>query len=170
MLISAFNAYQSDNMACLMLISVDKTWNRFISNRPLLRRRSVQLEFFVPTKCKTQCFRFISLMHETLKGNWSYDTTTSQSKRSCFVCFFLARRYWLRRTELEMPSVERAMEAHWVWQEQLAFLREYSWDHAFEDVLTLFEVSGCKFWQCLGETVTAQQLDPLDPQLWIKGG
>jgi hypothetical protein len=25
MLISAFNAYQSDDMACLMLISVDKT-------------------------------------------------------------------------------------------------------------------------------------------------
>ena len=25
MLISVFNAYQSDNMACLMLISVDKT-------------------------------------------------------------------------------------------------------------------------------------------------
>ena len=78
--------------------------------------------------------------------------------------------YWLQWTELEMPSVEWAMEARWVWWEQLAFLWKYTRDHAFEDVLTAFEVSGCKFWQCLGDTVAAQQLDPLDPQLWIKGG
>jgi len=63
MLISAFNAYQSDNTACLMLIIVDKTWNRFISKRPLFRQRSVQLKFFVPAKCKTRCFRYISLMY-----------------------------------------------------------------------------------------------------------
>ncbi len=62
MLISAFNAYQSDDMACLMLISVDKTWNRFISQRPLFRGRSVQLEFFVPAKSKTRRFRLNSLM------------------------------------------------------------------------------------------------------------
>jgi len=52
----------------------------------------------------------------------------------------------------------------------VGFLWKYTRDHVFEDVLTAFEVSGCKFWQCLGDTVAAQQLDPLDPQLWIKGG
>ena len=57
MLISAFNAYQLDNTACLMLIIVDKTWIRFFSKRPLFRQRSVQLEFFVPAKYKTRHFR-----------------------------------------------------------------------------------------------------------------
>ena len=49
-----------------MLISVDKTRNRFISNRPLFRQRSVQLEFFVPAKCKTLC-SFIYLTYPLRK-------------------------------------------------------------------------------------------------------
>ena len=62
----AFNAHQLDDMACLMLISVDKTWNRFILNRPLFWQQSVQLEYFVPAKCKTRRFRFISLITDLL--------------------------------------------------------------------------------------------------------
>jgi hypothetical protein len=42
-----------------------------------------------------------------LKGTWSEDKTISVSRSSCFVCFFFARRYRLRRTELERPSVDR---------------------------------------------------------------
>ncbi len=73
----AFNTYHQLKAvwclsACLMLISrtirlfnayhCGQNLKSFISNRPLFRQRSVQLEFFVPAKCKTRHFRYISLM------------------------------------------------------------------------------------------------------------
>ena len=58
MLISAFNAYQCG-----------QNLKSFISNRPLFRGRSVQLEFFVPAKSKTRRFRLVSLM--CWSPNWN---------------------------------------------------------------------------------------------------
>ena len=52
MLISAFNAYQSDNTACLMLIIVEKTWNRFISKRPLFGNGLSSSSFLFPPNIK----------------------------------------------------------------------------------------------------------------------
>ena len=43
----------------LMLISVDKTRNRFISNRPLFRQRSVSLSFLFPPNVKHDVLLFI---------------------------------------------------------------------------------------------------------------
>ncbi len=111
-------------MACLMLISVDKTWNRFISNWPLFRGRSVQLEFFVPAKSKTRRFRFISLIIWALivldipqRKIWEYSnlfrTKESNSKKqetmippryvltttSYFTLFSLAIYLWVRKLE-----------------------------------------------------------------------
>jgi hypothetical protein len=62
------------------------------------------------------------------------------------------------------------MAAHWVRWEQFAVLWEYTWNQACEEVVTSWEESGRRFDRFPGNLETAQQLDPLNPRLWIEGG
>ncbi len=118
MLISAFNAYQSDDMACLMLISVDKTWNRFISNRPLFRRRSVQLEFFAPAKSNSWRFRLNSLIcaFAHLCGNRFFLPAGKSARIYLLVLFFGGSRGQKAGKKKRWCGQKGGKKKRWCWQ------------------------------------------------------